>query len=270
MCHLKCGFIANKKLILHSVNISTLNEVHTIMAFLIKVWILILIIDCTFYWFNDFHHYKNKSVLLFKWFQHHLYFISKSPQYTIQVYISWNANLVIMNEVLHNCVFFLASHKLLSARCTLWSKAIFEEEWGLFGLVTEIVQFVIVINAWLSAAQGQQKQSDPSKKVLHAKRSSKLYEGQHCTLIKRFGNALCEVISTFLVTAALRIIFSCSMLQLQLCSQLTLSAGPASQSLYGSSMWQNLCLVYTPETPLPLQQRWPQHFLSRYVTAGIR
>lgn len=37
MCHLKCGFIANKKLILHSVNISTLNEVHTIMAFLIKV-----------------------------------------------------------------------------------------------------------------------------------------------------------------------------------------------------------------------------------------
>lgn len=53
-----------------------------------------------------------------------------------------------------------------------------------------------------------------------------------------------------------------------LCSQLTPSVAPASQSLYGSSGWPNWCRARSAGTPLLPRQRWSQHFPSRYATAG--
>ena len=55
-----------------------------------------------------------------------------------------------------------------------------------------------------------------------------------------------------------------------LCSQLTLSAGPASRSLYVSSGGRCSCPVCSAETPLHPRQRWSQRFLSRYASAGSR
>lgn len=49
---------------------------------------------------------------------------------------------------------------------------------------------------------------------------------------------------------------------------LTLSAGPALQSLCGSSGWQNSCQAHCAETLLLLRQRWPQRSPSRCRRAG--